>query len=156
MRGDERESAHKSCMMMEKRKREEEEKRRKVKGREQDDRFCQVFKEKKKNVESLAETKTKMAEIQTDKKKKQTMLVDLSEQVESVTMRNKVVAHQEVDRLDVVAVEFSQKIERMSPLELRLRPKERGLVSATQPKKDKNKVVTSKLEDVKKGSKMRA
>lgn len=113
-----------------------------------------MFKEKKKNVKSLAETKTKLSEIQTAKKKKQETLANLSEQAESVATKNKAVARQEVNHLEVVVEEFSQEIKRMSSLEPRLRPKETGLVSVAQPKKGKNKEGTSRPEDVQKGSKL--
>ncbi|TYK11975.1 Retrovirus-related Pol polyprotein from transposon 17.6 [Cucumis melo var. makuwa] len=43
------------------------------------------------------------------------------------------------DYHEVVAEEFSQEIERMSPLKPRLRPEELGLISVVQPKKGKNK-----------------
>lgn len=113
-----------------------------------------MFKEKKKNVKSLAETKTKLSEIQTAKKKKQETLANLSEQAESVATKNKVVARQEVNHLEVVVEEFSQEIKRMSSLEPRLRHKETGLVSVAQPKKGKNKEGTSRPKDVQKGSKL--
>lgn len=56
-------------MMEDKRKREEEKRRRKEKGHEEDDRLRQVFKEKKKNVESLVDTKTKLTEIKLPRKR---------------------------------------------------------------------------------------
>ena len=65
---------------------------------------------RKKNVTSLVETKTKLVKIQTAKKKKQEMLAGLSEQVKSVATRNKVVEHQEVDHVDVVAKDSIQKL----------------------------------------------
>ena len=71
-----------------------------------------------------------MAEIQTVKQKKKVVLIDLSEKVESVAARSKVVEHQKVDRLEVVAEEFSEEIERISPLESSCMPEEPGLVSS--------------------------
>lgn len=50
--------------------------------------------------------------------------------MENVAVRKKVAKHREVNHLEVVAEEFNQEIERMSPLEPRLIPKELGLVRA--------------------------
>ncbi|KAA0054776.1 hypothetical protein E6C27_scaffold437G00590 [Cucumis melo var. makuwa] len=47
--------------------------------------------------------------------------------MENVAVRKKVAKHREVNHLEVVAEEFNQEIERMSPLEPRLIPKELGL-----------------------------
>ncbi|TYK05489.1 hypothetical protein E5676_scaffold83G001980 [Cucumis melo var. makuwa] len=85
--------------------------------------------QEEKKVECLAETKTKLAEIQTVKQKKKVVLIDLSEKVESVAAKSNVVEHQKVDRLEVVAEEFSEEIERISPLEPSCMPEEPGLVS---------------------------
>ncbi|KAA0051770.1 hypothetical protein E5676_scaffold609G001440 [Cucumis melo var. makuwa] len=76
-------------MLEDKRKKEKEKRRRKEKARKEDDHLCQKFKEKKKNITSLVDTRTKLMEIQTTKKMKQETLADLSEQVESVAARNR-------------------------------------------------------------------
>ncbi|KAA0067088.1 hypothetical protein E5676_scaffold14G001050 [Cucumis melo var. makuwa] len=109
-----RECAHNARMMEEKRKKKTEERREKEKAREKNGLLRQTFKEKKKNVLSSMEVKTKLAEIQNAKKKKQEMIVSLSEHVESVAARSKVVEHQELDRVDVVVKELSREIEGMS------------------------------------------
>ncbi|KGN46665.1 hypothetical protein Csa_005036 [Cucumis sativus] len=51
---------------------------------------------------------------------------------------------QEVDRLKVVAEELGKEIERMSPLEPRLKPKDSGLVDPAHSKKGKGKVGASR------------
>ncbi|KAA0065468.1 hypothetical protein E5676_scaffold76G00100 [Cucumis melo var. makuwa] len=71
---------------------------------------------KKKNITSLVEMKTKLAKIQTMKKKKKETLATLSEQVESMIVRNKVDKDQEVDHVDVVAEEFNREIEGNEPI----------------------------------------
>ncbi|KAA0053403.1 hypothetical protein E6C27_scaffold428G00710 [Cucumis melo var. makuwa] len=147
-----KERAHKTCMMEEKRKKEAKETREKEKTHEEDERLRQTFKEKKKNVKSLTETKTKLAKIQTSKKKKQEKLTGLSEQVDSVAARCKVAKHEKVDCMDVVVEELNREIEGMSPLEPRLRPKEPRLVSTQLPKKSKSKAWTSRPEDVQRGN----
>ncbi|KAA0038829.1 stress response protein NST1-like [Cucumis melo var. makuwa] len=104
------------------------------------------------------EAKTKLAEIQTTKKKKQETLASLSEQVESVVTRSKVAEHQEVDRVDVMVEEFSREIEGMSPLGPRPRPEEKGLTNIEFPKKSKSKrkAGTSRPKDIQRGNKMSA
>ncbi|TYK25768.1 stress response protein NST1-like [Cucumis melo var. makuwa] len=107
---------------------------------------------------SKKEAKTKLAEIQTTKKKKQETLASLSEQVESVVTRSKVAEHQEVDRVDVMVEEFSREIEGMSPLGPRPRPEEKGLTNIEFPKKSKSKrkAGTSRPKDIQRGNKMSA
>lgn len=97
--------------MKDKKKRDDEERRKKKKLHEEDNRLCQTSKEKKKkNVASFTDTRTKLVEIQTAKKKKQKMLADLSGQVKSVVARNKYAEMQKVDHKEIVAKTFGKEI----------------------------------------------
>lgn len=54
-------------------------------------------------------------------------LVNLGEQVDNLATKNKVTKDKEVDRIEVVAMEFNKENANMSPLEQRLLPKNQGL-----------------------------
>ena len=89
----------------------------------------------------------KFAKIQTSMKKKLQELAILSKRIESVAVRNKAADEEEVDRLKVVVAELDKEIERMSPLEPRIRLEELRLIDPTESKKGKENVGASKSED---------
>ncbi|KAA0058997.1 hypothetical protein E5676_scaffold416G00510 [Cucumis melo var. makuwa] len=94
---------------MEEKQNREKTKAKKTRKEGEDARLCQTFQEKKKNVESLAEMKEKLAKIQTAKKVETKELAKFDDQVEGLEMKNEATENQKVNCLEVVAAEFQEE-----------------------------------------------
>lgn len=132
---------------MEEKQNREKTKAKKTRKEGEDARLCQTFQEKKKNVESLAEMKEKLAKIQTAKKVETKELAKFDDQVEGLEMKNEATENQKVNCLEVVAAEFQEEVPNISPLKPRLSPEASGLRAIKTKKTKKTKPGTSKPKD---------